>query len=189
MTVTPSKSKQRKTKPRTFVIYGLDELNKPRSAQLIASDPDLVAKAAGLADLEICEAKTKALKEVAKTLPLGRLCANGRASAPYVDPALYRTLFDVLAVLPKADREPKALPSGLPQTWQDLAPGHLVIAQETAELGWAEAVVVERKGSVVKLRYRDYPYLPKFTRPIAAVALLNAATARAGQAEVKNGPG
>jgi hypothetical protein len=173
-------------KARTYVLYGLDEQNRPRGAQFITSDPALIAKAASVSDLEICEAKRKTLKDVAKTLPLGRLCANGRASLPYLDPALYRTWFYALVSQPKADQETKVVPSGLPQTWHDIAPGHLVIAQETAEIGWWEAVVVEREADVLKLRYRDYPYLPKFTRPTTAVALLNTATPQARQPASKS---
>jgi hypothetical protein len=45
---------------------------------------------------------------------------------------------------PEAHREPTA--QDLPGTWDDVAPGHVVLAREILECGWWEAVVVERNG-------------------------------------------
>jgi hypothetical protein len=61
---------------------------------------------------------------------------------------------------------------GLPQSWDEIAPGHLVIAHESLEYGWWEAIVVARKDDVLTLRYRDYPSLPKFFRDRSGVALM-----------------
>ena len=52
--------------------------------------------------------------------------------------------------------------------------GHVVIARETLECGWAEAVVIERNGDLLTLRYRDYPVIPNFVRHRSAVALISA---------------
>jgi len=57
-----------------------------------------------------------------------------------------------------------ATAAALPTTWDDVAPGHLVLARETCECGWWEAVVVEHHGDRLKLRYRDYPSGPDFVR-------------------------
>ena len=63
---------------------------------------------------------------------------------------------------------------GLPVSWDTLAAGHLVIAQEEdAEDGWWEAVIVELKGDTLTLQWRDYPKQPKVTRHRTAVALLD----------------
>jgi len=64
--------------------------------------------------------------------------------------------------------------TGLPQSWDEIAPGHLVIAQEALEYGWWEAIVIARNGDMLTLRFRDYPKLPKFSRHRAAVALISA---------------
>jgi hypothetical protein len=50
---------------------------------------------------------------------------------------------------------PDPSPQDLPRTWDEIVPGHLVIARETLEVGWWEAVVVERNGDLVTVRYRD----------------------------------
>ena len=51
---------------------------------------------------------------------------------------------------------------GLPRSWDEIAPGHLVIAQESLVNGWWEAIVLDRKDDLLTLRFRDYPRLPKF---------------------------
>jgi len=57
----------------------------------------------------------------------------------------------------------------------DLAPGHVVIAKQTFECGWWEAVVVERNGDLLTLTHRDYPRIPKIKRHRSAIALISAA--------------
>jgi hypothetical protein len=49
----------------------------------------------------------------------------------------------------------------------------LVVAQDSIEDGWFEAVVTKRDGDTLTLRWRDYPSQPEFVRAIKAVALLN----------------
>jgi hypothetical protein len=66
-------------------------------------------------------------------------------------------------------------PKTLPRTWDDLVPGHLVIARETLEIGWWEAIVVERNGDLVTVRYRDYPQYPPMVRHRSAIALISPA--------------
>ena len=68
--------------------------------------------------------------------------------------------------------------TGLPRAWDEIAPGHLVIAQEALEYGWWEAIVIERNGDMLTLRFRDFPKLPKFSRhrvPTAVRATMPAA--------------
>jgi hypothetical protein len=50
-----------------------------------------------------------------------------------------------------------------------------VIARETLEVGWWEAVVVERNGDLVTVRYRDYPHYPPMVRHRSAIALISPA--------------
>ena len=68
---------------------------------------------------------------------------------------------------------------GLPRSWDEIAAGHLVVAQESLEYGWWEAIVLERKGDSFTLQYRDYPHLPKFVRHRSAIALMCPPTADA----------
>ena len=117
----------------------------------------------------------------AKKLPVGRLYANGKGFVPNIRQDLYSQAIVALAHEPqaaliKSDQPPlPEVASGLPRSWGEIAPGHLVIAQESLENGWWEVIVIGRAGDMLTLRFRDYPKLPKFVRHPAAVALISAA--------------
>jgi hypothetical protein len=61
---------------------------------------------------------------------------------------------------------------GLPTSWDDVAVGHLVIAQESLGDGWWEAIVLARDGDMLTLKWRDYPWQPNVLRHAGSVALL-----------------
>lgn len=61
-----------------------------------------------------------------------------------------------------------------PRDWGSLAAGDTVLALDTPDEGWWEAVVVEvREGELVLLRWRDFPETPTFSRRRTAIALLH----------------
>ena len=128
-------------------------------------------------DLKVYEAASDDLAALAKKLPTGRLYSNGRGFVPNVRQSLYSEIIATLAVEPQAalGKEKDELPVGtsLPRTWDEIAPGHLVMAGEALEYGWWEAIVLARTGDMLTLRFRDYPKLPKFVRHRAAVALMS----------------
>jgi hypothetical protein len=156
-----------------MIMFGIDENKRPRAARF-AVDENLgvLAKAADAQDLIICEVKTGKRADLAQKLPVGRVQATGPAFVPYVRQDLYDKVVDAAG----ADAEPPGkLPKAdaVPRTFDEIAAGHLVIAQETPYWGWWEAIVVARDGDTLTLRYRDYPRLPKFQRQRTAVALLS----------------
>ena len=59
-----------------------------------------------------------------------------------------------------------------PASWDDIRVGHLVIAQESLEEGWWEAIVVAVENEHLLMRWRDYPRLPCVRRGRRQVALL-----------------
>jgi len=160
--------------PAVLIIMGYDEHHKPCAGRFTGADPDLVAKAAKLMDLEVREASSEDLAAVAKKLPVGRLYGNGRGFVPNIRQELYSEVVVALSE-DAAPPEPEAMPvaSGLPRTWDEIAAGHLVIAQETLALGWWEAIVIGRKDEMFTLRFRDYPKIPKFIRHRSAIALMS----------------
>jgi hypothetical protein len=176
-----SKSSATPTAPSNapLIVLGFDEQQKPRGARFVGAKPDLVTKAADLMDLKVYQATAPDVADIAKKLPIGRLYANGRGFVPNIRQDLYSEVLVTLAVEPQAALSPEndkdSLPAarGLPLTWDEIAPGHLVIAQESLENGWWEAIVIDRKDDVFKLRFRDYPKLPKFFRHRSAIALMN----------------
>ncbi len=99
------------------------------------------------------------------------------ASSVGIRQSLYSQIIVELAVEPQAavgkDQDELPVATGLPRTWDEIAPGHLVIAQENLEYGWWEAVVIGRDGDMLTLRFRDYPKLPKFFRHRNAIALMS----------------
>ena len=136
-----------------------------------------LGKAAQLMDLKVYQAITDELAALAKKLPVGRLYGNGRGFVPNIRQSLYSQIIVELAVEPQAavgkDQDEPPVATGLPRTWNEIAPGHLVIAQETLDYGWWEAVVIARNGDMLTLRFRDYPKLPKFFRHRNAIALMS----------------
>jgi hypothetical protein len=67
------------------------------------------------------------------------------------------------------------------ESWNEIASGHLVIAQESAEDGWWEAIVIDRKADMLMVQFRDYSQ-PKIVRHRSAIALTYRANeGRAGQ--------
>jgi hypothetical protein len=163
---------------RPLIVLGFDDQQKPRGARFIDAKANLVTKAADLMGFKVYEASAPDVAEAAKKLPLGRLYANGRGFVPNIRQSLYSDLVVALGLEPQAalsktgDNDSLPVPLGLPRSWDEVAPGHLVIAQESLEYGWWEAIVLDRKGDSFTLQYRDYPHLPKFVRHRSGIALM-----------------
>jgi hypothetical protein len=166
-----------------LLVLGFDEQQKPCGARFVGAKPDLVAKAAQLMGLEVYKTTSPDVAEVAKKLPVGQLYATGRAFVPNVRQTLYSEVLVALsaepqqaAVGPDDDKASTPVARGLPGTWDEIAPGHLVIAQESLANGWWEAIVLDCKDDMLTLRFRDYPRLPRFFRHRTAVALMSPAS-------------
>jgi hypothetical protein len=159
-----------------LIVLGYDDQQKPRGARFDHDKPDLVTKAAELMGLKVYQATSEDVAAVAEKLPVGRLYANGRGFVPNIRQDLYSDLVVELAVEPQAalsletDKDNLPAARGLPRTWDEIAPGHLVIAR--LRRGWWEAIVIDRKDDMFTLRYRDYPKLPKFVQHRSAIALM-----------------
>jgi hypothetical protein len=166
-----------------LLVLGFDDQQKPCGARFVDAKPDLVAKAAQLMGLKVYKANSPDVAEVAKKLPVGQLYANGRGFVPNVRQALYSDVIVALAAEPQQaavgtddDKASTPVARGLPRNWEEIAPGHLVIAQESLDYGWWEAIVLDRKDDMLTLRFRDYPRLPKFFRHRSAIALMSPAS-------------
>jgi hypothetical protein len=167
------------TDMRPLIVLGFDDQQKPRGARFIDAKPELVTKAADLMGFKVYEASPPDVAEAAKKLPLGRLYANGRGFVPNIRQSLYSDLVVALGLEPQAalsktgDKDSLPAARGLPRSWDEVAPGHLVIAQESLEYGWWEAIVLDRKDDSFTLQYRDYGHLPKFVRHRSGIALMS----------------
>jgi len=105
--------------------------------------------------LTVCTAESADVAELAKKLPPGRLYSTGRGFVPAVGRSLYGKLVEQLKLAgqPVPGEAEQSEPGrssadqpapGLPATWDDIAVGHLVIAQEGKWDGWWEAIVLAR---------------------------------------------
>ena len=157
-----------------LIVLGFDDQQKPRGARFVDAKPNL-----DLMGFKVYEASSPELAEAAKKLPLGRLYANGRGFVPNIRQSLYSDLVVALALESQTalgrngDKDSLPAARGLPLSWDEIGPGHLVIAQESLEYGWWEAVVLDRKDETLTLQYRDYPHLPKFVRHRSGIALMS----------------
>jgi hypothetical protein len=167
-----------KEKSKVYIALGFDDRHIPHGARFVDPDEDRLIKVAGELKLNLYELRTASLIALAESLPVGKLGATGPGSVPKIKQILYSEI--VSGISDQDDAVPRGkmegfLPArtGLPESWDDIAVGHLVIAQECPAYGWAEAIVIDRKDKILTLRYLDYPKLPRFYRNIRAVALLS----------------
>ena len=173
-----------KSEDNPLLVLGFDEQQKPCGARFIGDKPDLVAKAAELMGLEVYKVSSPDVADVANKLPIGRLYANGRGFVPNVRQTLYSEVIVALAAEPQQaavgadDDAGTPIARGLPRNWDEIAPGHLVVAQESLANGWWEAIVIDRNDDMLTLRFRDYPRLPKFFRHRSAIALMSPASSQ-----------
>jgi hypothetical protein len=182
------------TKPATtstppkpvLVVFGLDQTGKPKAARFTGGQSEAAREAAAAMQLSVFEATRPDLEELAKKLPVGRLHARGKAFVPYIRRDLYDRLQATCGQsgsngkqvaageeVSKKTQATETLPvaSGLPKNWDSLAPGHLVLIQESLADGWWECIVTGREDEILTLRFRDYPKVPSFQCHIRAVAL------------------
>jgi hypothetical protein len=156
-------------KPRTFILFGIDKDKKPRAARFVEEELGLLAKAAEAMDLMMCEVTNGRKVELASKLPAGELNASGTTFVPFIRQDLYEKVVEAAGDDAKLMDPPSA--DGVPLTFDDIRPGHVVVAHESPAYGWWEAIVFAKTGDTLTLRYRDYPRFPKFNRPRSAVAL------------------
>lgn len=63
-----------------------------------------------------------------------------------------------------ASATPHANEPSYPATWAEITVGSIVLAHATPTEGWWEAVVLEAKGNLIKLEWRDFPEDGPFVR-------------------------
>lgn len=185
------------------ILYGMSASSKPQAALFPASLSDRAIKAAGQLNLTVLKVTTADIADVAKRLPIGRINSSGKGFVPAVRQGLYDELLKAAegsantADTPTAMRtakpncpsidfskvplnearkagNPVVGPDGLPRSWKDIAPNHLVLAQESASAGWAEVIVLQRNGDLLTVKWKSYPSYKPFVVHVDAVALLNA---------------
>jgi hypothetical protein len=164
------------------VLFGIDSNGKPKAARFSKDHAGLAVKAASQLQLRVLASSDPKIAEIAARLPVGRVHATGKTLVPFIRRDLYDKL---LAAAPNGNPTPPASgaggsdaskPSGdrpnLPKQWRDVTLGDLVVAQQTPDEGWYEAIVAEANGDMLTLRWRDYPKERQIVRHRYQLALL-----------------
>src|SRR5437660_471828 len=168
------------------VLFGVDDHGKPKAARFIEKDPELATKAAGQLKLQVLHITGPAVADLAGRLPTGRIHANGRGFVPYIRRDLYAKLVAAAGSPSQGDHASNQAAAGSgsaksgspngqgdhPKNWDEIAPGHVVIALDEPGEGWYETIVVETSGDMLTLRWRDYPRERRITRHRLSVGLL-----------------
>jgi hypothetical protein len=191
-------SAEKKTNPvLQWFVFGLDK-GKPVGARFPKSEMK-VFQVAEARSLEVHAAYSEEIGGLGMRLPVGRIYARGKAFVPHIAKDLFdklqaaiardehqheRSQTERTAAAARQARNGAAksstddgaaalVVSGLPRSWDEIAPGHLVLAEESLPEGYWLAIVVSRDKDVLVLRYRDYPRAQQITRHVATIALLN----------------
>ena len=130
------KSNPPKPPAKVYILFGADEYAKPRAARFSAfsaEDTALLAKAAASLHVRLVEVANPDLAEVAPKLPAGRLHASGKGLVPYIKGDLYLDLIAANLNGEDLPASPDPTPQEIPGSWDEIGPGHVVIAKETSE--------------------------------------------------------
>ena len=156
------------------ILFGIDSRGKPKAARFGKEHADLAIKAASQLQLQVLACQDPKIADLTAELPVGRVHATGRTFVPFIRRDLYDKL---VAAAANGNTHPTSPPNGssgasgstpggsasrLPQNWQAIGLGDLVLASQSREDGWYEAIVVAAVGDMFTLRWRDYPRQRRF---------------------------
>jgi hypothetical protein len=190
MAHTRTQSRSDPNLPAAIVLFGIGANGKPKAARFRKADASLATKAAAQLHLRVLKVSDAAVSALAAKLPAGRIHASGRGVVHNIRADLYSQLVAVAGSSAAADSPASPVPPNagsnggpangkkkggdnrLPASWDEIAVGHAVIAHDSADGGWVDAIVVERSGDMCTLKWRDYPRDRRFTRHYRTLALL-----------------
>ncbi|WHA41636.1 hypothetical protein [Agrobacterium larrymoorei] len=176
------------TLPCPIIILGRDDKRKPHASFFPATDTRPAEKAAELMGMFALKVETDEVRSFLTRLPQGELFDSGKAFVPFVKQDLYN---EIAAHLSNEERErleqPRAAPEtppaeathpvrpkNLPDSFDKIIVGSVVLATEGPLEGWYEAKVIELKAEGnLRLQWRDYLDNPPFTRRIDQVAIIH----------------
>lgn len=176
------------------LILGRDNNDRPHAAWFLPGQLEAAESAAQLMDLHfVAVGDNQELAAIATKLPKGKLFDSGKAFVPFIAGAAYDQLLphapaaaaDHKTPKPKPAKQtaaaveddptkPPVAPKGIdhPKDWQSIKLGSTVLASETREDGWFEAIVTEVvSDDVFGLKWADYPDYDPFLRHRQRLAL------------------
>ena len=185
--MSKQKPEPARTAPPAIVLYGLDHLGKPRAGRFSKAEADLAIKAAEQLELKVLALESTELLEMAASLPPGRVYASGKGIVPNVRQRVFDRLTELTALATAAHdlvgtgnassrdnaacgKDEAVAPGavavahGLPKSWDAIEVDQLVLAHESIDHGWWEAIVLRKEDDLLTLRWRDNPKPKKFNR-------------------------
>lgn len=178
------------TLPCPVIILGRDDNRRAHASFFPATDTRQAEKAAELMGMAALKVENEEVRLFLTRLPQGKLFDSGKAFVPFVKQDLYNEIAVHLSdeerqrleqpravtEKPVAETNHPVRPKNMPESWDKVVVGSLVLATDGPLDGWYEANVVEIKGEVgLRLQWRDYLDIPAFTRRIDQVALIHPA--------------
>lgn len=178
------------TLPCPIIILGRDYKRKPHASFFPATDTRSAQHAAQIMGMAAIRVENDEVRSFLTRLPQGKLFDSGKAFVPFVKQDLFN---EIAAHLSPEDRkrleQPRAAPEtppteiphpvrpkNMPDSFDKIIVGSLVLATEGPLEGWYEAKVVEVKaGLSLRLQWRDYLDIPPFTRRIDQIAIIHPA--------------
>jgi len=187
MTAKAKGSGDQTTHLAPVILFGIDSSGKPKAARFGTKHAGLATKAASQLQLRVLQGNDPKVTAIAAHVPVGRVHASGRMFVPFVRRDLYDKLLaaapnrasEQQAAAPpsrtggEAGGKPSGSPPNLPKTWAEIGIGDLVVAFESADEGWYEAIVAEANGDMLTLRWRDYPKERRVVRHRSRLGLLH----------------
>src|SRR3954449_1984655 len=168
-------ARQVATEP-AIIVFGYNERRIPQAAWFTGADADLAIRAARLMGLRVLKIENDTLRELARRLRQGQVYAADQTFAPAVLPEVFGRLRELAGPIgAPSTAEITAGPGGAasrPASWQAIDVGALVIAHESHEDGWWEAIVVAVEKDQLVLRWLNYARTPCVRRGRLDVALL-----------------
>ncbi|ESX09917.1 hypothetical protein X768_16625 [Mesorhizobium sp. LSJC265A00] len=181
-----------------MIVLGLDEGGKAHASWFDEAETNLAEKAAGIMGMAALRASTDELRDLAGKLPHGKVFASGKAFVPFVKAATFDIIADHLpksyvwpvraakSVAAKPKPAKKAATAGAAQTtdpnegltvpdgWDKIVFGSLVLACEDPADGWFHAHVIQVSAEgLFTLKWRDFPDWPVIVRRTHHLALLH----------------
>jgi hypothetical protein len=172
--------------PAPIILFGIDSRGKPQAARFRKDHAGLAVKAAGLLRLQVLANDSPSIGEIAARLPVGRVHATGKTFVPFVSRDLYDKLIAVASNRKDQPTGPASATAAAggsatnssgstpnsPESWDKIGVGDLVVAQDSPDDGWYDAIVLEASGDMLTLRWRDYPRATRFVRHRRRLGLL-----------------
>lgn len=161
-----------------IILFGKDESGKAHASWFGEADAKLAERAAGLMGYSVL--RVNAPDARALELPQGRIFASGKGFVPFAKMAAYEALQAFPGAFappppPEPQPEPPLAVTDMPQRWEDLQVGSLVLATTAPGDGWYEAIVAEARGDAIfVLRWQGWADHDPFVRRADGLALLPA---------------